>query len=763
MIKIINLSKKITSKLIFENLNIEIPSNKITFVVGESGVGKSTLINLIAGFTAKDEGEIRFFKNGREEKTPLIDVVFQDSNLIEQLSVKNNILVGNSLIQKETNLNLLEESANFLNIQNSQLDQKVKKLTTIDRQKVAILRAFSRNSDFILLDEPTRNLNQENASSFFENLKKISKNKTILVTSRNLKLAKEYADQVIRIKNNLIEIENLEKSEENNSEKSTFDSTIEQKPANFPTKFKTGFLLVFADFKSKIITTILLIIAFFISIFAIVTYLSFNSKTEGANFKTIFQHQLDSISIQKKDGNLFELDEIKKIKEKDNNIVKILPGYLGYMYLAYNNNVSSFFDPIDFVDESDFFSKRFKPGTKDFQGRFIKNENEIIISSKLAKKLKIENPIGKKVNFFDDINNRKNEQELLIVGINNAVNQWNQMLSFVHFNSPVSTFIKNKQRDNNENDQIFSLLKSKSRENSQDAQINKIYYEDQPEISKFRLLEGKFPKNSNEIAISSNMRNALNFGKKSSVIDSLISSFSKNNGQKFKFKIVGIFDSNSRENQGNFDKNSKIQGKLSLKTEVIFHHTIIEKSKIFKPRFLKVFFDYKNLDKNIKNFWNSFPGYKKLESPSMIKDNFEGPIIVWRWLFISIAGILLIFFLFGMIFYSINLASSKKKIIGILKNLKAKTWQIFLFHWMTGIFISLLVLIFGLILMVPLIPEIYHLISGQNVVLPPYSIISFYVFIIWLAMFLIFSILFMLVLLLHYKKSVPAVLRSSGI
>ncbi|WP_462097845.1 ATP-binding cassette domain-containing protein, partial [Mesomycoplasma hyopneumoniae] len=88
MIKIINLSKKITSKLIFENLNIEIPSNKITFVVGESGVGKSTLINLIAGFTAKDEGEIRFFKEGKEEKNPLIDVVFQDFNLIENLSVK---------------------------------------------------------------------------------------------------------------------------------------------------------------------------------------------------------------------------------------------------------------------------------------------------------------------------------------------------------------------------------------------------------------------------------------------------------------------------------------------------------------------------------------------------------------------------------------------------------------------------------------------------------------------------------------------------
>ncbi|WP_462088281.1 ATP-binding cassette domain-containing protein, partial [Mesomycoplasma hyopneumoniae] len=70
MISIKDLSKKYADKTIFNKINLEIPANKLTFVVGESGVGKSTLINLIAGFTAKDEGEIRFFKEGKEEKNP---------------------------------------------------------------------------------------------------------------------------------------------------------------------------------------------------------------------------------------------------------------------------------------------------------------------------------------------------------------------------------------------------------------------------------------------------------------------------------------------------------------------------------------------------------------------------------------------------------------------------------------------------------------------------------------------------------------------
>ncbi|MHA0348502.1 ATP-binding cassette domain-containing protein [Mesomycoplasma ovipneumoniae] len=62
MIKIENLSKKFNNKIIFNSINLEIPSNKITFIVGKSGIGKTTLINLIAGFTKKDSGKISFFK-----------------------------------------------------------------------------------------------------------------------------------------------------------------------------------------------------------------------------------------------------------------------------------------------------------------------------------------------------------------------------------------------------------------------------------------------------------------------------------------------------------------------------------------------------------------------------------------------------------------------------------------------------------------------------------------------------------------------------
>ncbi|MDO6857085.1 ABC transporter ATP-binding protein [Mesomycoplasma ovipneumoniae] len=216
MIKIQNLTKKIDDRFIFSSLNLEIPSNKVTFVVGESGIGKTTLINLIAGFTKKDSGNISFFdENGSEIKKPLVDVVFQDFNLIEKITSNDNILIGNNVINKLLDKNALNQNANLMSIKTEQLEQKVNNLSGGERQRIAILRSLSRDSSFILLDEPTRNLDIENAKIVFENLANISKNKTILVVSHNLDLAKKYADKIVYIEKNKITEESFDKNSQN--------------------------------------------------------------------------------------------------------------------------------------------------------------------------------------------------------------------------------------------------------------------------------------------------------------------------------------------------------------------------------------------------------------------------------------------------------------------------------------------------------------------------------------------------------------------
>ncbi|AAV27684.1 ATP-binding cassette domain-containing protein [Mesomycoplasma hyopneumoniae] len=758
MIKIKNLSKKIADRLILNKINLEIPSNKITFVIGKSGIGKTTLINLIAGFTKKDEGEILFFKDGKEEKNPLIDVVFQDFNLIEQLSVKNNILIGNSLIQKETNLNLLEKSASFLNIQSSKLKQKTNDLSGGEKQRVAILRAFSRNSDFILLDEPTGNLDRENGIAVFESLKKLSSNKTILVVSHNLEMARLYADQIIHIKKDTIDVEIFEKNgqnQENDNKNSSFHQKNKEKHINFWGKFKTGLLLSIVDFKSKIITTILLIFSFLATIFGIVLFGVLNSNVQGINTEKIFQEHLDSVLIRKNSNyDKFENDEINKIEKSSNKIVKILPLYSApTMLFSYNNNQPKN-SPVDFVDESEFFSKRFKIGTNDLQGRFIKNENEIIISAALASELEIKDPIGKKIKFIDFLNN-KNKKELLIVGVNNSFNNDNLNLSFVHFNLPKSTLLENT-KNVDKNDQIFSFVES---DDLKRVEITKNYYENQPEIKKFKLLEGSFPKNSNEIAISKNLNDYISFNEKKSLIDSKISSLSKNNGKIFNFKIVGIFDQNDQEKQNNSNIKAKTDLKTTIKNEVIFHHSIIQESKNLNPLLLKVFFEHKNLSENIEKFKSTFPEFEPIEKSSIINNLFFDLQTLTQVIIFTVLIIFSLSLVVLTIFYAKNLTDSKRKMIGVLKALGAKTARIFGYHWMTLIFIAFLIFVFGLILIVPITPEIYSAISNNNYRFPSYEQVCLYFLLVWIILFFILSFIYLLISWFFYSKPVVQLLK----
>ncbi|WP_462090330.1 ATP-binding cassette domain-containing protein, partial [Mesomycoplasma hyopneumoniae] len=665
--------------------------------------------------------------------------------------------IGNNIIKREFDQVLLEKSANFLNIENKKLNQQVKDLSGGEKQRVAILRAFSRNSDFILLDEPTGNLDEENAVAVFESLKKLSKNKTILIASRNLKLAKKYAKQIIHIKNNSVEIENFEKNEENISKKFTFVSKIEQKPINFLKNLRTSFLLSLSNFKSKIITTIFLFFAFFAAIFMMVLSLCLFLKVQTGNVDKILEYQLDSILIRKKTGGNFLPSELEKIQKTDKNVVKIIPFYKQpYMFFSYENdeNYKVNYD-IDFVDESEFFSKRLKNKIGEFQGRWIRNENEMVISAEYANHLKIKNPIGKKIKF----SNNFNKGELLIVGLNNSLNNQKRNLSFLHYNLIKSQLKKNKQIYD-ENNQIFPFLEI---EDLEDISIgNKNYYEDQPEISKFKLLEGSLPKNSSQITISSTLRDFLN-SKKFPIIGNVISSVSKNNGEKFFFKIVGVFNHNNQKNeinQNNFNQNNLNDTKNIANAGVIFHHSIIEKSKTFRPLFLKVFFNYKNLDKNIANFLNYYPKYEEIEKNN---DKFIGEIIARHIIIYVITIILLIILLIGIIFYSINLTSSGKRIIGVLKVLGAKTWQIISYNLITYFFIAVLFLVLGIIVTTTIIPKIYQLITEQDVFFPSISQIIFYFLPIWLLIFSIFFITLVVFTQLQHKKSIEILLKNEHV
>lgn len=646
MIKIENLTKKIDKKTIFDNLNLDIPSKKITFIIGKSGIGKTTLINLIAGFTKKDSGKITFFdENGSEIKKPLVDVVFQDFNLITNISSENNILIANNVINRLLDPKELEQQAKYVSIETRQLKQNVNNLSGGEKQRIAILRSLSRDSDFILLDEPTGNLDFENGISVFENLKNIAKNKTVLVVSHNLEFAKKYADKIIRIEKGKISEENIDKTEQNlaiNNEKSSqlvsFKSSSYSKIAKIKQELKTGLLLTLADYKSKWVSTILFVILFLTSIFGTLLFAVLNLNISASNSLKINEYQLDSVLVSKKsERNLttFTDNEINNLREKNKTIKKITPFFtLPLLSFEYNDK-RRLGAPIDYIDESEFFKNRFNFDQKNLIGRNIENIDEVIISKELATQLDIKEPKEQEIAV---LTGPKDKKTLKVVAINNLVNAKKLNLTFLH----------HKFGEN------IELQKSKNRkpDNSQASQIKKI-----------------------------------------------------------------------------------------------------------EPIILRLYFENNNLENNIDNFIKNNKDY---QIDSSLKGISKFTYDLQNFINLIVGAILIVFIvvlLIQTIFYTKNLTDSKVKLIGILKALRAKTWQIFLYHWLNIIIISFLILVINLSVSLPLIPKIYIWILGEDAIYPSISQIVILIFIIWIAMFFIISFIYLLISWFNYKKPVTKLLK----
>ena len=148
-IKLVNISKFYTvdkeSIKVIDKIDLNIPENKITVILGRSGCGKTTLLRLVAGLEDFEQGEIIGVESKRKA------YVFQEDRLMPWLDVKSNITFG--IHKNEINNSRINEIIEtvglekFYNAYPSQLSGGMK-------QRVSIARAFAYNPDFIMMDEP---------------------------------------------------------------------------------------------------------------------------------------------------------------------------------------------------------------------------------------------------------------------------------------------------------------------------------------------------------------------------------------------------------------------------------------------------------------------------------------------------------------------------------------------------------------------------------------------------------------------------------
>lgn len=159
-----------------KNINLDVNNGELVILKGVSGSGKSTLLSLIALLQKPTSGEILIDGTNiaklpdafcSELRHKRLGLVFQNFNLIEGLSVYENLLAPFALTNFKANVReeMIKRALELANIAHKR-DENVSNLSGGERQRCAVARALSMDADIILADEPTANLDRDNARAF---------------------------------------------------------------------------------------------------------------------------------------------------------------------------------------------------------------------------------------------------------------------------------------------------------------------------------------------------------------------------------------------------------------------------------------------------------------------------------------------------------------------------------------------------------------------------------------------------------------------
>lgn len=218
MLKLVDIKKEyITGDNKVEALkgiNIEFRKSEFVSILGQSGCGKTTLLNIIGGLDRYTTGDLiingkstKKFKNKDWDayRNYSIGFVFQSYNLIPHQSVLSNVELALTISgvsrkeRKQRAIKALEQVG-----LKEQIHKKPNQLSGGQMQRVAIARALVNNPDIILADEPTGALDTQTSVQVMEILKEISKDKLIIMVTHNPELAEKYSTRVVKILDGLI-------------------------------------------------------------------------------------------------------------------------------------------------------------------------------------------------------------------------------------------------------------------------------------------------------------------------------------------------------------------------------------------------------------------------------------------------------------------------------------------------------------------------------------------------------------------------------
>ena len=339
MLEIKKLSKRYDD-IIIDNLSICFPSTGMIVIVGKSGCGKTTLLNILGGIDQEYDGEVLF------DQHYILPKFF-----------------GNIIFKRE-----IEDRREKLEL-TSFLKKKPVLLSGGQKQRVAMLRAMIKNVDILLCDEPTGSLDNDNAKVIFELLKQEAKERLVIVITHNEQLAYQYANQVFTFQNGKL----LGKYRKDKSD--NFYCRLKEKKNPFDI-YKLVLMQYRADFfrNTKIVTGVVMALLCIMITFTLSDSLTKQIQKQLSN---IFPSQL--ISLQTRNNIPLKYQDLVDLK--NNKDITYLYGEMkDYEFMGISLQESYQGDKTIYISD---MTKGLKSDKLE-KGRKIKNDNEIILSKTTA-------------------------------------------------------------------------------------------------------------------------------------------------------------------------------------------------------------------------------------------------------------------------------------------------------------------------------------------------------------------------------------------
>lgn len=214
MLQLKGISKSYTTgdftQVALNNVSLNFRKNEFVAILGQSGSGKTTCLNIIGGLDQYDSGDLiindkstKHFKDAEWDayRNNSVGFIFQSYNLITHLSILDNVEMGMTLsgVSAEAKHKKALEVLEKVGLKDH-IHKKPNQLSGGQMQRVAIARALANDPDIILADEPTGALDTTTSEQIMDLIKEIADDKLVIMVTHNPELAEKYADRIVKFK-----------------------------------------------------------------------------------------------------------------------------------------------------------------------------------------------------------------------------------------------------------------------------------------------------------------------------------------------------------------------------------------------------------------------------------------------------------------------------------------------------------------------------------------------------------------------------------